>query len=84
MDVIYVQAKKWQGTIGRPEIQKFAGALQGHKARKGIFIVTSDFSEEAMDYVSKIDTKVILINGEALAQLMIDNDVGFLKFQPTR
>ncbi len=76
LDVIYIQAKRWQATIGRPEIQKFAGALQGHRAKKGIFITTSNFSREAMDYVAKIDSKIVLIDGEQLTQLMIDHNVG--------
>ncbi|MDP1708001.1 MAG: restriction endonuclease [Gammaproteobacteria bacterium] len=76
LDVIYIQAKRWQATIGRPEIQKFAGALQGHRAKKGIFITTSDFSREAVDYVAKIDSKIVLIDGEQLSQLMIDHNVG--------
>ena len=76
LDVIYLQAKRWEGTVGRPEIQKFAGALQGHRAKKGIFITTSDFSKEAQDYVSRIDTKIVLIDGDELAQLMFDNDIG--------
>lgn len=76
LDVIYIQAKRWENIVSRPEIQKFAGALQGQRARKGIFITTSDFSKEAYEYVSKIDTKIILINGNALAKLMIDTGVG--------
>ncbi|MGK9368502.1 restriction endonuclease [Melioribacter sp. Ez-97] len=76
LDIIYIQAKRWENTVSRPEIQKFAGALQGQRARKGIFITTSNFSKEALEYVSKIDTKIILIDGEQLAQYMIDNDVG--------
>lgn len=76
LDVIYIQAKRWQATVGRPEIQKFAGALQGHRAKKGIFITTSDFSREAKDYVAKIDSKIVLIDGEQLSQLMIDHNVG--------
>ena len=76
LDVIYIQAKRWQGPIGRPEIQKFAGALQGHRAKKGVFITTSTFTKDAEDYVAKIDSKIILIDGDELAQLMIDNNVG--------
>ena len=76
LDIIYIQAKRWENTISRPEIQKFAGALQGQRARKGIFITTSNFSKEAIEYVTKIDTKIILIDGDQLAQYMIDNDVG--------
>jgi restriction system protein len=76
LDTIYIQAKKWEGTVGRPEIQKFAGALQGQRARKGIFITTSDFSKEAFDYVSRIETKIVLIDGKQLAQYMIDHNIG--------
>lgn len=76
LDVIYVQAKRWQNPVGRPEIQKFAGALQGHRAKKGIFITTSAFTKEAEDYVARIDSKIVLIDGEQLAQLMIDHNVG--------
>lgn len=76
MDIIYIQAKRWENTVGRPDIQKFAGALQGQRAKKGIFITTSDFSREAEDYPSRIDSKIVLINGHQLAQLMIDHNVG--------
>lgn len=76
LDIIYVQAKKWENTVGRPEIQKFAGALQGQRARKGIFITTSDFSRDAQDYASRIESKIVLIDGDTLAQLMIDNNLG--------
>jgi len=76
LDVIYVQAKRWENTVGRPEIQKFAGALQGQRANKGVFITTSDFSREAKDYANVINSKIILIDGESLAQLMVDHNVG--------
>ena len=76
LDTIFIQAKRWQGTVGRPEIQKFVGALQGQRARKGVFITTSNYTAEAVDYVSRIDTKVVLIDGKQLATLMIDFDVG--------
>jgi len=76
LDVIYVQAKRWGTTVGRPEIQKFAGALQGQRARKGVFITTSDFTREAYEYASRIDSKIILIDGEQLTQYMIDYDIG--------
>jgi restriction system protein len=76
LDNIYVQAKRWEATVGRPEIQKFAGALQGQRARKGIFITTSDFSKDAHDYVSRIDSKIVLIDGKTLSRLMIDFGVG--------
>jgi len=69
LDTVYVQAKRWgtDSTVGRPEIQKFAGALQGHRARKGVFLSTSSFSKEARNYVSRIDSKIVLIDGDTLA-----------------
>jgi restriction system protein len=76
LDIIYIQAKRWEATVGRPEIQKFAGALDGQRARKGIFITTSDFSRDAEDYVSRIDKKIILIDGQTMARLMIDFGMG--------
>ena len=76
LDIIYIQAKRWENTVGRPEIQKFAGALQGQRARKGIFITTSNFTKDALDYVRSIDSKIILIDGQRLAELMIENNVG--------
>ena len=78
LDTIYVQAKKWKREqhVGRPDIQKFVGALAGKRAKKGIFITTSDFSNDAMRYVNEIDAKVILIDGRKLAKFMIDYDVG--------
>ena len=76
LDIIYIQAKRWENTVSRPEIQKFAGALQGQRARKGIFITTSNFSKEASEYVKNIDSKIILIDGDQLAQFMIDSNVG--------
>jgi len=76
LDTIYIQAKRWQGSVGRPEIQKFVGALQGQRAKKGVFITTSSYTAEAIDYASRIDTKVVLIDGPLLANLMMDFDVG--------
>lgn len=76
LDIIYIQAKRWENTVTRPEIQKFAGALQGKRARKGIFITTSDFSQNSHEYVSAIESKIILIDGQQLSQLMIDFGVG--------
>ena len=76
LDAIYVQAKRWEATVGRPEIQKFAGALQGQRATKGVFITTSSFSREAEDFAGNISSKIILIDGERLAELMIDHNVG--------
>lgn len=79
LETIYIQAKRWEGVVGRPEIQKFAGALQGHRSKKGIFITTSDFTKEANDYVRMIDTRIVLINGTQLANLMFDYDIGVTK-----
>lgn len=79
LDVIYVQAKRWEGNVGEPPVRDFVGALQGKRARKGIFITTSEFTNSAQAYISAIDSrdsKVILIDGNQLAQLMIDHDVG--------
>jgi restriction system protein len=76
LDIIYIQAKKWENTVSRPEVQKFAGALQGKRARKGIFITTSEFSKGAYEYVAAIDSKIILLDGKRLAQMMMDFNVG--------
>ncbi len=76
LDVIYIQAKRWDSTVGSPEIQKFAGALQGKRAKKGIFITTSNFSKQAQDYTAVIDSRIILIDGIRLASLMVDHNVG--------
>jgi restriction system protein len=76
LDVIYVQAKRWQNNIGRPEIQNFVGALAGKKASKGIFITTSDFHDNARDYAAGLHQKVILVDGTRLAELMIEHNIG--------
>ena len=76
LDVIYIQAKRWENVVGRPEIQRFAGALQGQRARKGVFITTSEFTREAIDYARAIDTKIVLVDGKLLAKLMIEHNVG--------
>lgn len=77
LDAIYLQAKRWEGTVTRPIVQGFAGALIGKKARKGILITTSNFSQQAIEYANGIDNlKIILIDGEQLTQLMIDHEVG--------
>ncbi len=72
LDVIYIQAKRWDGSVGRPEIQKFIGALAGQGAKKGVFITTSRYTLDAREYQPKNDTKIVLIDGEQLAELMID------------
>lgn len=74
--MIYLQAKRWEGNVSRPEIQKFAGALQGKRAKKGIFITTSDFTREAQDFVKNIDAKIILISGKQFVELMWEHNVG--------
>ena len=76
LDTIYIQAKRWEGTVGRPEIQRFVGALHGKRARKGVFLTTGSFSVDAQDYVSRIDPKVVLIDGWELSELMIDFGLG--------
>lgn len=76
LDIIYLQAKRWEEVVGRPEIQKFAGALLGQNARKGIFVTTSSFTKEARDYVRRLDSKIILIDGAQFPELMIDHNVG--------
>jgi len=76
LDKIYIQAKKWENNVGRPEIQKFVGALQGKRAKKGIFITTSTFSKDAYDYAQNLDVAVILIDGKKLAEYMIENELG--------
>ena len=76
LDVVYIQAKRWEGNVSRPEIQRFAGALQGQRARKGVFITTSNFTRDAKEYVDTIDSKIVLIDGNQLAQFMIDHNVG--------
>ena len=76
LDIIYIQAKRWSGVVGRPEVQKFAGALQGQRAKKGVMITTSYFTQEAWEYVKKIDNKIVLIDGDELADLMIDHNLG--------
>ena len=81
LDTIYVQAKRWENVVGRPEIQRFAGALQGQRARKGVFITTSDFTSEARAYANQIDTRVVLINGEDLTKLMIEHSVGVTRLR---
>lgn len=76
LDVVYVQAKRWDNVVGRPIVQAFAGSLEGQRARKGVLITTSQFSQEARDYVSRIEKKIVLIDGEQLAQYLIEHGVG--------
>lgn len=76
LDVIYIQAKRWEGVVGRPTIQGFVGAIHGARASKGVIITTSDFTVEAREYVKTIPTRIVLVNGKTLAELMIDHNVG--------
>jgi restriction system protein len=76
LDVVYIQAKRWEGNVGRPVVQAFAGSLEGQRARKGVLITTSQFTQDAKDYVSRIEKKIVLIDGDQLAQLMIDHGIG--------
>jgi restriction system protein len=76
LDAIYIQAKRWEATVGRPEIQKFVGALGGNRARKGVFITTSGFTKDAVEFVERVESKIVLIDGLTLAKLMVDHGVG--------
>ncbi len=76
LDVVYVQAKRWQATVGRPDVQAFAGSLEGFRARKGVMITTSNFSPDAKAYVDRIEKRIVLIDGRQLARLMFDAELG--------
>lgn len=77
LDNIYVQAKRWENTVGRPDVMSFSGALDAKGARKGIFITTSNFTKGAEEYVERLESKkIILIGGKKLARLMIENNIG--------
>ncbi|MGB8929903.1 MAG: restriction endonuclease [Anaeromyxobacteraceae bacterium] len=76
LDAIYVQAKRWQANVGRPDVQAFSGSLDGERSRKGVFITTSAFTSEAREYVKKIEKKIVLIDGRQLAGLMVDFGIG--------
>ena len=76
LDVIYVQAKRWEQSVGEQPVRDFVGALQGKRARKGIFITTSDFARGAREYVKTVDSKIVLIDGRQLAEFMIDHNIG--------
>lgn len=81
LDYVYIQAKRWGRTVGRPEVQGFAGSLEEQKARKGVMITTSQFSQDAYRFVDRIEKKIVLIDGEMLTQLMIDYNVGVAEEQ---
>jgi restriction system protein len=76
LDYIYIQAKRWDTTVGRPAVQAFAGSLDEQHATRGVMITTSTFSQDARNFVSRIQKKIILVDGEQLAQLLIDHNVG--------
>ncbi|RMD83348.1 MAG: restriction endonuclease [Candidatus Dadabacteria bacterium] len=76
LDVIYVQAKQWSNPVGRPEVQKFVGAFHGKRAKKGVFLTSSVFTKEAAEYVKHLEPRVVLVDGEHMARLMIEHDVG--------
>jgi len=76
LDSIYIQAKRWGKVVGRPEIQKFVGALHGQGAKKGVFVTTSSFSSMAKNYIKNLTLNVVLIDGQYLARLMIENNIG--------
>ena len=76
LDVIYVQAKRWAGNVGEPPVRDFVGALDGKGVQKGIFITTSNFNPAAKDFAERSSKRIILINGNQLAQLMIEHNIG--------
>ena len=76
LDVICLQAKRWQSSVGRPVVQAFVGSMEAYRAKKGVLITTSTFTADARDYLQRVDHKIVLIDGERLAELMIDHDVG--------
>jgi restriction system protein len=76
LEAVYLQAKRWKDTVGRPEIQRFVGALHGQNARKGVFITTSSFTREASQYADALVDTVVLVDGETLTNLMIEHGVG--------
>lgn len=77
LDIVCVQAKRWDAnTVGRPAIQAFAGSMEAHRAKKGVFITTSRFSADATDYINRIERKIVLIDGKMLAGMMIEHNVG--------
>jgi restriction system protein len=76
LDAVYIQAKRWKESVGRPVVQAFAGSLEGVRARKGVLITTSTFTSDARDYIDRIEKRIVLIDGEMLAELMLDHEIG--------
>jgi len=82
LDTVVIQAKKWtDSSIGRPDVQAFVGSMAGRRARKGVFITTSSFSKQAVEYVGQIQERVVLIDGDMLASLMIDHNIGVAAYR---
>ena len=81
---VYVQAKRWQGSVGRPEVQGFYGALAGRRARKGVFITTSSFTREARDFAAQVADSIVLVDGPRLTALMIEHGVGVTHYRVLR
>jgi restriction system protein len=82
LDVVCIQAKRWSdNSVGREAVQAFAGSMDGHRARKGVFITTSTFSKGACEFVRQIERRIVLIDGEQLAELMIDHGIGVTTVQ---
>lgn len=85
LDIVYVQAKRWgDRVVSVSDVRDFSGALDAARARKGVFITTSRFSQEAREYVQRIEKKIVLIDGRQLAELMIDHDIGVTTVQTYR
>src|SRR5258708_1476797 len=76
LETIYLQAKRWDGSVGRPEVQKFSGSLDGVRAKKGVMVTTSTFAPSAAEYVASIDKRIVLVDGERLVNLMTEHSVG--------
>lgn len=76
LDFVYIQAKRWENTVGRPVVQAFAGSLEGARAKKGVLITTSSFSAEARQYISQIEKRIVLVDGEELASLLFEHNLG--------
>jgi restriction system protein len=76
LDTVCIQAKRWEGTVGRPVVQAFAGSLEGFRAKKGVLITTSTFSADAIAFIRQIEKRIVLIDGPRLAKLMVQHDLG--------
>jgi restriction system protein len=76
LDVVHIQAKRWEASVGRPVVQAFAGSLEGVRARKGVLITTSSFSNDAREYIRHIEKRIVLVDGSTLASLLIQHNVG--------